>query len=51
MLLPVEPRPESSARTAAGSDLRALHQALDKLRSQGQLADADYHRLLDALNY
>ena len=50
MLLPVEPRPEPSARTAAGSDLRALHQALDKLRAQGQLADADYHRLLDALN-
>ncbi len=50
MLLPVEPRPEPSARTAAGSDLRALHQALDKLRAQGQLADDDYHRLLAALN-
>ena len=52
MLLPVEPRPDPSpgARTAAGSDVRAVHQALDKLRARGHLAEADYRRLLDALD-
>lgn len=50
MLLPVERPPEQpGARTAAGSDLHAVVQALDKLRAQGDLAEADYRRLLDAL--
>ncbi len=52
MLLPVEPHPDPppDALTAAGSDVRAVHQALDKLRAQGHLAEADYRRLLDALD-
>ena len=51
MLAPVEPTPDVSTgtRTAAGSDLRAVQQALDTLRAQGHLADADYQRLLDVL--
>lgn len=51
MLLPVAP-PDASpdARTAAGSDIRAVQEALDTLRAQGRLADADYQRLLDALD-
>ena len=51
MLLPVEPsaKPPPGARTAAGTDLDAVRQALDTLRAQGLLAEADYYRLLDAL--
>ena len=52
MLLPSEPPPASSpeARTAAGSDIHAVRQALDRLRADGHLADADHQRLLDALH-
>ena len=52
MLLPVVPHPDPSpdALTAGGSDVHAVHQALDTLRAQGHLAEADYRRLLDALD-
>ena len=52
MLLPAESHPDlpPDALTAAGSDVRAVHQALDTLRAKGHLADADYRRLLDALD-
>ena len=52
MLLPVEPHPDPppNTLTTAGSDVRAVHQALDTLRAKGHLAEADYHRLLDALD-
>ena len=50
MLLPVEPDPPPDALTAAGSDVRVVHQALDTLRAKGHLAEADYRRLLDALD-
>ncbi len=50
MLAPAEPAPAPpNARTAAGSDLHAVRQALDTLRAQGLLAETDYHRLLDTL--
>lgn len=39
----------TNTRTAAGSDLQAVRRALDALRSEGLLADADYDRMLDAL--
>lgn len=46
MLRSVHDRP---TRTAAGTDLAAVRRALDQLREDGHLADADYSRLLDAL--
>ena len=51
MLLPAEPvsEPPPGARTAAGTDLHAVRQALGTLRAQGLLAEVDYQRLLDAL--
>lgn len=44
----VEPSPDG-ARTAAGSDIHAVEQALGKLRAQGLLALPDYNRLMEAL--
>ena len=51
MLLPADPpsAPPPGARTPASTDLHAVRQALDTLRAQGLLAEADYQRLLDAL--
>jgi hypothetical protein len=39
----------ASTRTTAGSDVAAVERALDDLRTAGTLADADYRRLLAAL--
>ena len=49
MLLEPPSEPPPDARTAAGSDLHAVRQALDALRTQGLLAETDYRLLLDAL--
>ncbi len=41
--------PSTSHRTATGSDVDAIHNALDALREEGKLSGPDFRRLLDAL--
>jgi len=51
MLRPEARLPEADVpRTAAGSDLQALRNALDALRADGRLVEDDYRRILDALS-
>lgn len=40
---------ETAGHTAAGSDVAAVERALERLRADGTLADADHQRLLAAL--
>ena len=41
--------PAAALRTEAGSDMEVVQRALDRLKAQGALAEADHLRLLDLL--
>lgn len=49
MVRPIVPRPEAATPEPGTTDRQAVEHALDTLRVQGRLTEADYRRLLEAL--